>query len=256
MIDQEFIADHAASEGYGTSKAYAASLLSLAESRPNSPASPRTLRRDSVVPSTDRRRMRSPLYQRMLMLLHCPFPVERNLPRRWSWSLRLIVFVTSLASACLCVRWPHAWRSNTVEAVRSRAKAKPSEWLISSRPPSLLTSNGHGLPHHMPVALASRFDLQVEVLASMSDIEKIHVAGHPLISETASNHIVDPLFNPSFHAESWHHVRLRRDGAEMTLWIDGRQSTATLDADATTEWLTFEPGPERFVTFRNLAVDW
>ena len=34
MIDQEFMADHAASLRYGTSKGYAASLLSLADSRP------------------------------------------------------------------------------------------------------------------------------------------------------------------------------------------------------------------------------
>ncbi len=256
MIDQEFIADHAASEGYGTSKAYAASLLSLAESRPNSPARPRTLRRDAVVPSTDRRRMRSPLYQRMLMLLHCPFPVERSLPRRWSWSLRLIVFVASLASACLCVRWPHAWALEQGRIGAASGEREPFRVADFVAAPVVQTSTGHGLPHHMPVALASRFDLRVEVLANMNDLEKIRVAGHPLISDPPSNRVVDPLSNPSFHAVSWQRVRLMREGAEMTLWINGRKSRATLDADATTEWLTFEPGPERFVSFRNLVVEW
>jgi BlaR1 peptidase M56 len=255
IIDQEFMADHAASRGYGTAQDYAASLLSLADSRPAAAAPERPLRRDRSVPSTDKRRMRSPLYQRMRMLLHCPFPVERNLPRRWSWSLRLVVFVASLASACLCVRWPHAWALEQARGGAARGEREPFRVADFVAAPVVHTSSGRGLPHHMPVALSSRFDLRVEVLSSMNDLEKIQIAGHSLISNPSSQRVADSLSNPSFHAVSWHQVRLRREGSELALWIDGDRSVAILDPDATTEWLTFEPA-ERLVSFRNLVVDW
>ena len=113
-----------------------------------------------IVASTENAAVQSPLFQRMLMLLHCPFPVERNLPRRWSWSLRL-----------LC-SWPRSRRRVSVfaghmlraleQGRRRRGQwhgTKPSAWLISSRHPSCTLPRGHGLPHHMPVALSSRFDL-------------------------------------------------------------------------------------------------
>jgi hypothetical protein len=255
MIDQEFMADHAASRGYGTAKDYAASLLSLADSRPASAAPEQPLRRKRRVRSTDKRRMRSPLYQRMLMLLHCPFPVERNLPRRWSWSLRLVVFLVSLASACLCVRWPHA---RALEEARhgavdgSREPFRVADFVAA---PVVRTSSGRGLPHHMPVALSSRFDVRVEVLSSLNELEKIRIAGHFLISDPTPKRVADPHSNPSFYAESWHNVRLWREGPELALWIDGRKSSAILDPEATTEWLTFEPAPDRFVSFRNLVVE-
>jgi BlaR1 peptidase M56 len=255
MIDQEFMADHAASRGYGTAKDYAASLLSLADSRPASTALERSLRRDRSVRSSDERRMRSPLYQRMLMLLHCPFPVERKLPRRWSWSLRLVVFVASFASACLCVRWPHAWAIEQARSGAAKGEREPFRVADFVAAPVVHTSSGRGLPHHMPVSLSARFDLRVEVLAGANELEKIQIAGHSLISDPSLQRVIDPLSNPSFHAVSWHHVRLRREGPELALWIDGSRSAAILDPDATTEWLTFDPA-ERFVSFRNLVVDW
>jgi beta-lactamase regulating signal transducer with metallopeptidase domain len=107
MIDQEFMADSSAALRYGTSSSYAASLLSLADSRPISAASERPQGQNTLWPAQVPD-VRSPLFQRMLMLLYCPFHVEQRPPRRWSWSLRLVVAIASLASACLCVRWPHA----------------------------------------------------------------------------------------------------------------------------------------------------
>jgi hypothetical protein len=122
--------------------------------------------------------------------------------------------------------------------------------------PVVFTSGVRTLPHHMPVTLSSRFDLRVDVLSSIKDLEKIHIAGHSLAIDPPSKPVADPQSNPSVHAESWHQVRLRRQGPELALWIDGRKSTAALNPAATTEWLTFEPGPGRFVAFRNLVVEW
>jgi beta-lactamase regulating signal transducer with metallopeptidase domain len=256
IIDQEFIADHAASQGYGTSKDYAASLLSLAHSRAAAAAPKRLARPVPILASTGKRRMQSPLFQRILMLLHCPFPVERHLPRRWSWSLRLVVLVASMASACICIRWPHAHALEQPQSSEARGAREPFRVTEFVAAPVVISSRGRGLPHHMPVALSSRFDLRVEVLSSTDQLATIRVAGHPLSSDSSPGRLVDPLSNPSLLAESWHHVRLRREGPDLALWVDGRKSSAILNAEATTEWLMFDPGPERLISFRNLIVQW
>jgi beta-lactamase regulating signal transducer with metallopeptidase domain len=256
IIDQEFIADHAASQGYGTSKDYAASLLSLADSR--AAAAPKRLGRHPVpiLASTGKRHQQSPLFQRILMLLHCPFPVERHLPRRWSWSLRLVVFVASLASACICIRWPHAHAIEQPQSSEGRGVREPFRVTEFVAAPAVLSSRGRGLPHHMPVALSSRFDLRFEVLSSTDQLAMIRVAGHPLSIDSSPSRLVDRLSNPSRLSEKWHHIRLRREGSDLALWIDGRKSSAILNPDATTEWLMFDPGPERLISFRNLVVEW
>jgi bla regulator protein blaR1 len=256
MIDQEFIADHAATQGYGTSKDYAASLLSLADARAASTESKRPRRPVPVPRSTEKHPVQSPLFQRILMLLHCPFPVERHLPGRWSWSLRLVVFTASLASACVCIRWPHAQALAQRQGAVAKGEHEPFRVAEFVAAPVVHTSAGRGLPHHMPVELSSRFDLRVEVLASAAELDRIHVAGHPLSINALPRRAVDPLSNPSLLAESWHHIRLRRDGATLALWIDGSQSSASLNAESTTDWLMFEPGPDRRISFRNLVVDW
>ena len=75
LIDQEFLADRAAARRYGSSSGYAASLLALAESRPHATADREPIRPGPTWPSGGED-ARSPLFQRMLMLLHCPFRVE------------------------------------------------------------------------------------------------------------------------------------------------------------------------------------
>jgi beta-lactamase regulating signal transducer with metallopeptidase domain len=257
IIDQEFMADHTASLRYGTAKAYASSLLSLADSRRESAARERPLRQRPIIPPSERRGAESPLFQRMLMLLHCPFPVERTLPRRWSWSLRAVVIAVSLGSACLCFRWPYAGAREQSQTVHLGAQAafQVADFVA---PPLVFAPGGRALPYHMPVALSSHFDLRVEVLSSVTDLEKIHIAGHALSAGKLSSAkaAVDPLANPSIRAESWHQIRLRRDGPELILWVDGRKSTARFNPERTSDWLTFEPRPDRPTCFRNLIFQW
>ena len=118
MIDQEFLADQSAARQYGASSEYASSLLFMAangslegpagtsESAPTSTSS-----EIAVVPSA--------LFQRILMLLHCPFPIESRTPRFWSWALNLAVVGASVLAACLVIRWPN------VEAVGSPSNTRP-----------------------------------------------------------------------------------------------------------------------------------
>ena len=122
-------------------------------------------------------------------------------------------------------------------------------------PPLLFTPGGRSLPYHMPVALPSQFDLRVEILSSRRDLANVYIAGHPLIGQP-SGPTADPARTPPLYAESWHQVRLKREGQVLSLWIDGRKMLVSMSPKATSEWLTFEPGPDQPTHFRNLVVEW
>ena len=255
MIDQEFMADHSAALRYGTSSGYAALLLSLADSRPSGSAKERPDVPRKMWSSADETGVPSPLFQRMLMLLYCPFRVEQRPPRRWSWSLRLVVAVASLASACLCIRWPHAAaleQRPSALALSARAPFRVADFVA---PPLVFAPGGRSLPYHMPVALPSRFELTVEVFSSTAELANVYIAGHPLFGQQ-SGPAGDPCADPAADAESWHQVRLKREGQELSLWIDGRKMLVSLSPKATSEWLTFEPPADRPIHFRNLVVEW
>jgi len=255
LIDQEFLADRSAALRYGSSSEYAASLLALAESRPHSMADASPIGPGSTWPP-GAEDARSPLFQRMLMLLHCPFPVEARAPRSWSWTSRVTVIGASIVAACLCIRWPDA------RALENRHKGGtapgPQTFRVADfvAEPLVFLPGGRVLPYTMPVALPSRFELSVEILVSTNDLAKVHIAGHPLGADHRSSELSDQAPSSFDHAESWHQVRLQCDGHELALWVDGRELPAALKPEATTESLTFEPGPERPTRFRNLVVEW
>ena len=132
LIDQEFLADRAAADRYGTSSEYASSLLSLAAL--NGPDAGEPLdERPANAPQSGTIGVQSPLFQRMLMLLHCPYPVESRTPRLWSWTSRVAVIGASIAAACLVIRWPQA--SFALPATPpSRGAADPDSRLAGSWP--------------------------------------------------------------------------------------------------------------------------
>jgi beta-lactamase regulating signal transducer with metallopeptidase domain len=254
MIDQEFLADRSAARRYGTSSAYAASLLSLAGARRAAPLQPVEL---GPTPNTRGRcAAQSPLSQRVLMLLYCPFRFEARAPRSWSWALRIMLVMTSLITACLCIRWPDA------SALEHRLKHGTSHATPRFRvtdftaDPFVISNGGRAVSYVMPVALPSQFELTVEVLSSPTDLEKVRIAGHPLgISEVADSS-TDRSATSSHTGESWHRVRLKRTGPQISLWVDGRPVGVSASPQATTEWLTFEPDPARATQFRLLVVEW
>ena len=255
MIDQEFMADNSAAQRYGTSSGYAASLLSLADSRPSTEASDRPPIQIGMWSSAEGPGVRSPLFQRMLMLLYCPFRVEQRPPRRWSWSLKLVVVVASLASACLCIRWPHAAALEQRQTANVPSLREPFRVADFVALPLVFTPGGRSLPYHMPVALPSHFELDVEVQSSMRELANVYIAGHRLVGQP-SGPGTDPSSKPTAFDESWHQVRLKRDGQVLSLWIDGHKTLVSMSPKATSEWLTFEPGPDRPTHFRNLVVKW
>ena len=92
-IDQEFLADRRAANDFGPLSDYASTLLAFARPGVVLPGA-RGLRADQVVPGG------SVLFQRVLMLVRCPFPVERKPPTWWRLGLicLAIPFTIGLAS--------------------------------------------------------------------------------------------------------------------------------------------------------------
>jgi beta-lactamase regulating signal transducer with metallopeptidase domain len=254
MMDQEFLADRSAARRYGTSSGYAASLLSLAGPRPALESRHTNL--ESTTTADGRSAIHSPLALRVLMLLYCPFRFEVCAPRSWSWALRITLGIATLIAACLCIRWPHA------SALEHRLKHGASHAAPSFRvtdftaKPLVFSKGGRALSYVMPVALPSHFELTVEVFSRSADLGKVRIAGHPL-GDTQITNDLSEIVDPSLvTAESWHRVRLKRVGPELSLWVDGRAIAVSLNAHDTSEWLTFEPDPGRATQFRSLAVEW
>jgi beta-lactamase regulating signal transducer with metallopeptidase domain len=254
LIDQEFLADRAAALRYGTSSGYASSLLLLAEARPGNLPDARPSGTVANRAAGESREVRSPLSQRVLMLLYCPFRVEARAPQSWSWLLRISLVVATLVAACLCIRRPDA---HALEHRQKHGTASPQFRVTDFKvEPLVFSKDGRVESHVMPVALPSDFVLSVEVLSTPAELGKVRIAGHQLGDRPIPDDLTHSAVSPTEHIESWHQVRLVRQGDQISLSIDGRMITVGSSPQATTEWLTFEPSPERATQFRNLVIEW
>jgi beta-lactamase regulating signal transducer with metallopeptidase domain len=254
-IDQEFLADRFAASRFGSASGYAASLLVLAARRPES--GPGVGRREtvSIGPGKSRAELRSPLFQRLLMLLHCPHRIETRAPRLWSWGLRASVIGSLLVAACVCIRWPDA------EAIEPRLsglapKRQPFRVADFVAEPILLAPSHRALACVLPFILPARFDLKVEVFATRADLARLRIAGHLLGLPRWAGSGATAAESVPEQRETWHQVRLVRDGKDLQLWVDAQVLPVTMKPELTSECLTIEPGPGRPVRFRNLVVDW
>jgi hypothetical protein len=108
----------------------------------------------------------------------------------------------------------------------------------------------------MPIVLPTRFDLTVEVLATRAELTHVRIAGHLLgLPRWADSKTTRGASDPK-ERDSWHQVRLLRNGQDLHLWVDAEALPVTMKPELTTESLTIEPGPGHSVRFRNLVVEW
>jgi beta-lactamase regulating signal transducer with metallopeptidase domain len=256
MIDQEFLADQSAAIRYGSVSNYASSLLVLA-ARPWSKET--TLPVDALpsAPPRNKNHVPSALFQRMLMLLHCPFPIETRTPRLWSWSWNLAVVGAAVLAACLVVRWPD------VVNVDPRSKTHPApnacrfhvEYFVAEPLPG--PPNGRSVAYVIPLTLPPLFDLDVEVRSFPNDLDQIRIAGYPLrhgLPHQSGHLAINPM--GSIDGAAWRHVHVHRDHQNVTVEVDGQTISEGPLPEATTEYLTIEPGPQGAAEFRDLTVTW
>jgi beta-lactamase regulating signal transducer with metallopeptidase domain len=263
LIDQEFLADRSAAEHYGSSSSeYALALLSLVES--GQVASAPTARNpvpDATAPGTIG--VQSPLFQRMMMLLHCPYPVESRTPRVWSWASRLAVVVASIAATCVVVRWPQASLAVPPAPASSSPECRFQVTRFVAEPLPEAPASGRSVLYILPVALPAHFDLDVEVRSTEPDLSQIRIAGQPLgipggpttpghpLASGGSSSAGDPAA-----ANDWHRVHIHSDHHRILVVVDGQAVPGPARTGSPSDWLTIEPPNHCPAEFRELMVSW
>ncbi len=236
-LDQEFLADSRAVGHFGTSSRYASSLLSLAQARAPGDAQP------PEGPVATSAGAASALFQRILMLLKCPFPIEDRPPAWWRWTTAATVALATLAASCLTLRGIAAW----VEDPRPRATDAARSFRL---PQLVIAPDGDDTgPFDLRLRLPDRFTLTLDVLAGPADLSALEILGHRLGGAGAG----DPAGPTS---PAWHPVEIRRVGGAEVVRVDGRPC---VDRDAPgklAHWLTIRPMPGQPTRIRDLYLSW
>ena len=243
-LDQEFLADRRAVAHFGTSGRYASSLVELAASAGPRPegglASP-----SSAVPSPapEGQGVASSLFQRVVMLLKCPFAIEGQTPLWWRWGTATTLALTTLAASCLTLRGLSGWSA--------AATSPPEEVSRSFRLPQLtIRQREHDdRPFDLRFRLPDRFTLTLEVMADPGDPLDVEVLGHRL-GPTAE---LDPTGEVY---RLWHRVQVRRALGAEVVEVDGRPLAPAPKPAKLAPWLTIRPSPGQVARIRDLELYW
>lgn len=252
-IDQEFLADRAAAGSPDQSTTYARWLVGLSGTRDESAPStaPLELGPDRKSPRTWREgAFRSPLLQRVAMLLHCPFVVEDRPPRWYEAAAPALLAGLAIFLSSLRFLAP-------IDASALPGQSAPRDPMARSFQipqftivPSQHRSKGREDAYMLPLALPPTFHLQAEIFATPSALAQIQVARYPLSAEPPPKSLDDE------EAPSWRAFSIHRDRQGATLTVDGRPVPIEADAQITPEWLTITPAQDQTATLRNLVVTW
>ncbi len=241
-LDHEFLADLRAASGFGSSGRYAASLLELSPPRREGLTPAGLAPVPAEVPV-------SALFQRLLMLVRCPFPVETRPPRWWRWSMPMGVALATLAASSLShrgVEAPHPPGSGHPLATPGSRSFRMARLELPASPGG---ADGRVPAFHLPIRLHGDFVLTLEIWGDPDMLSRMRVAG--LLVGTTQALASDPAA-----PEAWHLIRVRRDARRLRFWIDGQTSTAYSRRQATTPWLAVEPVPDLPLQVKNLTLVW
>ena len=168
-LDQEFLADRRASDQFGTSGRYASSLVGLATGSASGDGPGSRLGGVSARPG-----VASSLFQRVLMLLKCPFAVEARTPVWWRAFAGLTLVMATLGSSGLTLRGLRGWSESGPGPIAEEPR--------SFRMADLVIGQGavDEQPFDLRFRLPDRFLLTMEILADPADLAGIEVMGHRL----------------------------------------------------------------------------
>ena len=245
-LDQEFLADRRASAKFGPVGAYASSLLDLASTRVGEQATSRGST-DGTAPRIELDAPGSSLFQRVLMLIRCPFPIEPSAPASWSWTLPCLAVLLTFAVSSVSVRI----RETSAESAPSHSQFKVLTW--ETPMPKAGGTYGRSPVHELPLLLPDRFDLSVEVSGDLPTLAATRVVGARLVSPKFA---ADATAGRPDDPPRWHEVRLRRGADGVSLWIDGKSAPLDNSSQKLTAWLSVETAPDQRGKFRNLVVEW
>jgi beta-lactamase regulating signal transducer with metallopeptidase domain len=257
--DQEFLADQKTALLAGSPVGYATRLVSLAAPQKDTSSFRPIL--DSVPLLSGWWRgggLRTRLLQRVVMLLHCPFPIELEAPRWWSFSVPILV----LGLAILCsVGSVGLMGGRMLFAPPSESSKSHTNRFQVARfvaPPHVTGQNGRSSAHVLPLPLPERWQLSLEIQATQAALRRIRLVGLPLELPEGPAHAgqgrSDRRDSPA--STFWHRVRLDRDGDQIRLEIDGKAIAVDRAHSDLADWLTIEPAPDETAVLRNVTVTW
>jgi beta-lactamase regulating signal transducer with metallopeptidase domain len=256
QLDQEFLADRHAALAFGAAEAYAAALVAIAGPGPEAqPAVAGSgLATAAAEPSwaTDPAGSPgSPLFQRVLMLVACPFRVEHRPPAWWRWSLPILTLMSTPLAACLGLE-AGTWQRSAVATAPQPRTFHVARLTIAPRTPS---PGGRAPVHQLPLILPAEFALALEVWGDRAALAQCRIIGQRLaVPGTALG--VGSETPPE--VETWHHVQIQRAAqrGHLSVAVDGQPVPHDPTVERVPSRLTVEPPPGRPARFRNIRVDW
>ena len=243
-LDHEFLADRHAALAFGAMETYASSLVALA-----APGPARSVPGPAPVADEPSRAgsAASPLFQRILMLVACPFRVERRPPAWWRWSLSILILLLTPLAACLCLDLGAVGLPASALAPQTRT----FQVARLSIPPQALGRLGRAPVFELPLRLPEQFDLVLEVWGDRAALARSRVVGQRLgPPEPAGSPEIPP------EPETWHLVQLKRGPGGLSLSVDGQPVRTDPNIDQITPRLAVEPAPGRPARFQNLCITW
>jgi beta-lactamase regulating signal transducer with metallopeptidase domain len=229
-LDQEFLADRFASEVFGPDFSYAKSLVDLAE--PGG-ASRRGGGGRALLP-------------RILMLVRCPFALEKS-PPFW-WRLAMVPGISVVAILALSLTPGRV--SSAVTGANQRLADRSSHGSFQLERLTFRAEPGVGSPQTLtlPVVLPEEFDLSIEVLTTLADLPRFRIAGCAL-SVPRPESITGA-------AERWLLVRLARRGGTVAASVDSKPVQCDFERVGRSERLTLRSPAGRSAAFQSLRLSW
>lgn len=248
-LDQEYLADVHATERFGTRLGYAQSLLELADSAEHDhyPSPLPAEAKAGEIDSTGSE-LTSQLYQRILMLIKCPFPLESRPPRPWAICTATLLGSLTILICAISVR-PTLSAATTAAgssavAGRSNRTVRIAN-LILTRPAGSRTNRP--LLCRLPFALPRTFDLRFDLWSNDALLRNTRAGGVPLRPRIMGMPISDP--------PAWHSIRIVRDAQITSLFVDNIPIPSLGDPAAQMQnWLMIETNGFPLLRVRNIEL--
>ncbi len=249
-LDQEFLADRHAASGFGPTPTYASSLMNLAapSKASSSGGTGSNGTGGGAIKGAGIATTGSALFQRVLMLIQCPFPVESRPPLWWTWFLVCFLLLGTVGASSLSLRNSRSATPNETTSEKFNLWAGTySVPRLTLKPDPKITRNRNTvleLPFHM----TDQFRVELDLWGGHESISKVRILGQQL-------QVPHPAPSGVTTLEDWHHVQIQRDNQGISVRVDGQPINIEPGVPLT-RWLSIETPPGVATHVENLIVHW